>query len=157
VIDVHPDLLCDATRPRVLGADERDQVVHLQVRERPVPRGGGRLVGDALPLAAGLGVPADLDVLDALEQHRRRAGRAEELARSAILDDPQAEPPLPILLEPPIQPRPGLLEIERRRVPAHVLGIGEHREEVIEVVGPVRAQAQALGLEEEVRVHGAER
>src|SRR4029453_3833910 len=37
-IDVHADLLRDANRSAVLGAHQRDHVVHVEVRERPVAR-----------------------------------------------------------------------------------------------------------------------
>src|SRR4029453_8062977 len=63
-IDVHTDLLRDANRSAVLGAHQRDHVVHVEVRDRPVASGDGRLGCDPFSLATGSRVPSDLDLAD---------------------------------------------------------------------------------------------
>ena len=55
-IDVHADLLRDANRSAVLGAHQRDHVVHIEVRERPVASGDGRNFTEPLEALARDGV-----------------------------------------------------------------------------------------------------
>ena len=70
-VDVHADLLRDASRSEVLGAHQRDHVVHVEVRERPVASGDGRLGRDPLSFATGSRVPSDLDLVDILDDLER--------------------------------------------------------------------------------------
>ena len=77
-VDVHAELLGDAPRREVLEPHERDQMVDLEVRERPVAGGGSGLGRDPLAFATGSRVPADLDLVDLLDQKETRAGGPEE-------------------------------------------------------------------------------
>jgi hypothetical protein len=102
-------------------------VVDVQVLERPVGGRRGGLGRDALALAAGPGVPADLDMPDVIHELDRRTDRPQERARRTVLHDPQPEAVVPVPLERALHPCLRRIAVERRRVPAHVLGIGEHR------------------------------
>src|SRR5512132_1779239 len=155
-IDVHADLLRDANRSAVLGAHQRDHVVQVEVRERPVASGDGRLGRDPFSLATGSRVPSDLDLVDLLDDLERWPRGAEERAGRSVFDDPQGVAACAVRGDLAIEPRTGGLPVERCRIPHHVLRIREHRVEVVEVVGTIGPQEESLGLEPEILVHPAD-
>src|SRR5215207_11719922 len=136
-IDVHADLLRHPARRLVLGEDQRDDVIDLEVRERPISGCCAGLGRDALALATGTGVPPDLDVPHTIDLLDRRTCGTEEGAGAALLHDPQSEAIVAIPVERTVHPGSCPFDGERLGVPPHVLGVGEHRVQVVEVPGPV--------------------
>src|ERR671919_2821151 len=152
-VDAHADLLGDTRGGLVLGPDEGDQVVDVEVREGPVARRRGRLGRDPESLPSRPNVPADLHLADALDDLHRGPDGADDLAGLPVLDHPQAEALVAVSVEVPLDPELGLLPTVRRRVVLHVLGVGEHRGKRVGVLVHARPEPKPLRLEPEVLVH----
>ena len=139
------DAFGDRPRRRVLDMHERDDPVDRKRREsegEACPCGFRRETlaaprrGDAI---ADLGNPLSFDLLP------DEAAVADEGAARAVLDRPERDAVVRRVANPSLDPAP------RRRGVGHVgvepprLRIGEHREDVLDVVFAIRAEPEARG------------
>ena len=104
-LDRHPDLLGDPTGGDVLGPDKGNEPLEAAVVEHPVAGGDRRLRRVAATPQVAPDVPAELDLVDALDVEDRRPAVADELAGRAQLDPEVSEPvPLERAMSRSIQP-----------------------------------------------------
>lgn len=123
-------------------------MIHSQLRERPIPAGGGRLAGDPLAGASRRDGPPHLQLVDAVHHQIDQPDVSQELARCPVLDG-KKRVAVPILVFDPLpDPGPGLVYRERMRVKAHVVGIGLDGVERLQVeeVPSEGSQSKAVGL-----------
>ena len=85
----HVDVFGDAARGEVLRSNERDHVIHVELTEAPIAGGAGRLGRDPLARPPWGDRPAELDLVDPVDDLDGGSDVAEELFAQQLL--PRAE------------------------------------------------------------------
>src|SRR6185312_173690 len=139
------------SRAEVVGMHQCDEPRQLQARGRGPAHERRGLGGDALLPELLVDVPADLDLRDLLELERPNAAVAREARLGAQLDQPGPESARRVELAVEADPRGRLVPGLGPRVEAHLVVVGDHRGEDVEVVVAELAQPQAVA-----RQHGGD-
>src|SRR5262249_16168543 len=139
-------------RAHVVRADERDQLVYLNIREAPVARRERRLARIARAPVRAREPPPDLDPRH--EGRPREPGESDERRETAALDRPEPES---LALEVAADSRSrgvALLTRQPRREMLHHLRIRAHRCEGLEVIVAPLAEDEPSGAEHALGYHG---
>jgi hypothetical protein len=91
-------------------------------------------------------VPPELDLARAIELQRLDPAVPREAGAVEQLGSPDPEPVLLVEREVAVDPRRCLVAALGARVEGHLLGVGDHRRELVEIAANELAQPQARGL-----------